>query len=220
MTKNEVLKELRALEDDQIRAVNARHGDAHSVNLTALRALAKRIKSDHALASELWSTTNSDARLLATLICKPKQFSADELDHMVGLSATPKELDWLVSYVVKENKHKEELRLRFKDAKKDFVASAGWMLTTERVVKNPEGLDLTALLDEIERDMKKASPRKQWSMNHCLAEIGIRNAKLRARAVKIGEKLKVLIDYPASPGCTPPYAPVWIAEMVKRQKSA
>ena len=54
-------------------------------------------------------------------------------------------------------------------------------------------------------------------MNHCLAEIGIHHASLRARAIKIGERLAVHIDYPASPGCTPPYAPVWIAEMVRRR---
>jgi hypothetical protein len=57
-------------------------------------------------------------------------------------------------------------------------------------------------------------------MNHCLAEIGIRFPGHRARAIRIGEGLKVLIDYPASPGCTPPYAPVWIAEMVRRREAA
>jgi hypothetical protein len=36
--------------------------------------------------------------------------------------------------------------------------------------------------------------------------------------IGIGERLAVLIDYPASPGCTPPYAPIWIAEMVRRRE--
>jgi 3-methyladenine DNA glycosylase AlkD len=86
------------------------------------------------------------------------------------------------------------------------------------VVKKPEGLDLPALLDQIEREMKKAPEHKQWAMNHCLAEIGIHHPAHRARAIRIGERLAVLIDYPASPGCTPPYAPVWIAEMVRRRE--
>ena len=66
--------------------------------------------------------------------------------------------------------------------------------------------------------MKQAPARKQWAMNHCLAEIGIHHPQLRARAIGIGERLAVLIDYPASPGCTPPYAPIWIAEMVRRRE--
>lgn len=66
--------------------------------------------------------------------------------------------------------------------------------------------------------MQQAPVQKQWAMNHCLAEIGIRQPQLRARAIKIGERLAVLIDYPAAPGCTPPYAPLWIAEMVRRRE--
>jgi 3-methyladenine DNA glycosylase AlkD len=69
----------------------------------------------------------------------------------------------------------------------------------------------------IEAEMKDAPERLQWAMNHCLAEIGIRNPGLRARAVDIGERLEVLKDYPTPPNCTSPFAPIWIAEMVSRQ---
>jgi len=55
-------------------------------------------------------------------------------------------------------------------------------------------------------------------MNHCLAEIGIHHLALRKRAIGIGERLAVLFDYPAPLGCTPPYAPVWITEMVRRRE--
>ena len=65
--------------------------------------------------------------------------------------------------------------------------------------------------------MKDAPDRLQWAMNHCLAEIGIQHAEYRPRAIDIGERLEVLKDYPTPPGCTSPYAPVWIAEMVSRQ---
>jgi 3-methyladenine DNA glycosylase AlkD len=57
----------------------------------------------------------------------------------------------------------------------------------------------------------------QWTMNMCLAEIGINFPKHRARALAIGEKLGVFRDYPVSKGCTSPFAPSWINEMVRRQ---
>ncbi|WP_345403196.1 DNA alkylation repair protein [Nonomuraea salmonea] len=82
--------------------------------------------------------------------------------------------------------------------------------------RKPEGLDLAGLLDVIEAEMKDAHERLQWAMNHCLAQIGIDHPGHRARAVAIGERLEVLKDYPTSPGCTSPYAPVWIEEMVRR----
>lgn len=214
----DVMKELGTLSDEAVTKVNARHGDLHTLKLGDLRTLAKRIKSNHELARELWQTGDADACLLATLICKPKAFSADELDAMVKEARYPKLLDWLEGYVVSASKHAETLRLRWKDAKEALVGRAGWSLTTTRVVKSPDGLDLVALLDQIEREMKAAPALKQWSMNHCLAEIGIHNPDLRARAIAIGERLQVLKDYPASPGCTSPFAPDWIAEMVRRQK--
>lgn len=85
------------------------------------------------------------------------------------------------------------------------------------MAKKPEGLDLTGLLDAIEAEMKDAPDRLQWALNHCLAQIGIEHAEYRTRAIDIGERLEVLKDYPTSPGCTSPFAPVWITEMVRRQ---
>ncbi|WP_230421443.1 hypothetical protein [Actinomadura soli] len=88
------------------------------------------------------------------------------------------------------------------------------------MAKEPGGLDLAGLLDVIEAEMKDAPDRLQWAMNECLATIGIEHAGHRARAVGIGERLEVLKDYPASPGCTSPFAPVWITEMVRRRPDA
>ncbi|EXG82882.1 DNA alkylation repair protein [Cryptosporangium arvum] len=217
MTVTEVLAELRALEDPKVRAVNEKHGDDHGVNLGRLRAVAKRLTTRHDLARELWATGDSAARLLALLICRPKAFDHDELDAMLRASRTPKVQDWLVNYVVKKSPHADALRERWWHDPDPLVASAGWALVTERVAKKPEGLDLAALLDELEAGMKDAPDRLQWAMNHCLAQIGIEHAGHRARAIDIGERLEVLKDYPTAPGCTSPFAPIWITEMVGRR---
>ncbi|MER6008325.1 DNA alkylation repair protein [Nonomuraea angiospora] len=216
-TVAELMAELAELEDPKARAVNERHGDDHGVNLGKLRALAKRLKTQQELACRLWKTDDTAARLLAILICRPKAFERDELDVMVREARAPKVHDWLVNYVVKKNPHAEELRLAWSADPDPAVASAGWALTTERVAKKPEVLDLSGLLDVIEVEMKDAPDRLQWAMNHCLAQIGIEHAEHRARAIDIGERLEVLKDYPTSPGCTSPFAPIWIAEMVRRQ---
>ncbi|WP_442545665.1 DNA alkylation repair protein [Arthrobacter sp. KN11-1C] len=217
VTVHEVVAELAALEDPKARAVNERHGDDHGVNLGKLRALAKRLKTQQELAHQLWATDETAARLLALLICRPKGFHRDELDVMLRQARTPKVHDWLVNYVVKKNPHCEELRLAWFTDLDPVVASAGWALTSERVAKNPEGLDLAGLLDVIEAEMEDAPDRLQWAMNQCLAQIGIEHAEHRARAIDIGERLGVLRDYPTPPNCTSPFAPIWISEMVRRQ---
>lgn len=213
----EALAELDALADPKTREANEKRGDDHGVNLGKLRELAKRLKTQHELASALWATDDTAARLLALLICRPKLYEADELDSMLREARAPKVHDWLVNYVVKKNPRAEQLRLRWFSDPDPVVASAGWALTTERVSKEPRGLDLSGLLDIVESEMKDAPDRLQWAMNHCLAEIGIHDPSLRARAIDIGERLEVLKDYPTPPNCTSPFAPIWIAEMVRRQ---
>jgi len=213
----EVMAELAALEDPRAREVNERHGDDHGVNLSKLRAVAKRLKTQQDLARELWNTGDTAARLLSLLICRPKAFAKDELDGMLRQAHTPKVNDWLVNYVIKKSPYCEELRVSWFSDPDPVVAGAGWALTSERVVKKPEGLDLDQLLDLIEAGMKDAPDRLQWAMNNCLAQIGIEHPGHRARALSIGERLEVLKDYPTPPNCTSPFAPIWINEMVRRK---
>ncbi|MFK4730917.1 DNA alkylation repair protein [Agromyces mediolanus] len=216
-TVDEVLAELAELEDPRMREVNARHGDDHGVNLTKLRGVAKRLKSDHEFALRLWATGDTAARLVAILIAKPRAFTPAELDEMLREARAPKVHDWLVNYVVKKGPHAEELRKAWLADADPVVASAGWALTSDAVAKRPEVLDLPALLDTVEAEMKDAPDRLQWEMNTCLATIGIRRPELRDRALDIGERLEVLKDHPTPPNCTSPYAPIWIGEMVRRE---
>jgi 3-methyladenine DNA glycosylase AlkD len=219
MTLKEALAQLKALGDEKVRVMHRKagaEGNVFGVKMGDIRKIAAKIKTDHKLALELWKTGNVDAQLLALLVIKPKELSGRELDTMVREVGIPWVADWLASYVTKEHPEKDALRERWMKDKNPWAARAGWSLTAGRVARDPEGLDIPALLDRIEREMAKADPAEQWTMNNTLAGIGIHHPKLRKRALAIGEKLGVYRDYPVSKGCTSPFAPIWINEMVKR----
>lgn len=220
MTLKEALARLEALGDEKVRARNNKNGASNNqfgVQLGDIRILAKEIKTNHELAIALWETGNLDARLLAILLIKPKKLSADEMDRMVRSANFVQVADWLNAYVVKNHPEKETLRQGWMAAADPWAARAGWSLTSERIGKSPEGLDLPAILDRIESEMRDAAPEVQWTMNFCLAGIGIHFPKHRERAIAIGETLGVYRNYPVSKGCTSPFAPIWINEMVRRQ---
>lgn len=221
MTVKQILKQLESLGDEKVRAQNRKAGagdNQFGVKRGDVRVLAKKVKADHALAMALWETGNIDAQFLAALLVKPGALSAGELEGMVRSTSFVQVADWLHSYVVKEHADKETLRTKWMAAADHpMTARAGWQLTAGRVAKRPEGLDLPALLDRIEAEMPGAAPEVQWTMNACLAEIGINHPKHRKRAIGIGERLGVYRDYPCSKGCTSPFAPIWIKEMVRRQ---
>jgi 3-methyladenine DNA glycosylase AlkD len=220
MTLNEALKQLKTLGSAKVRAQNAKSGagdNQFGVSLGDIRALAKKIRTDHPLALSLWDTGNVDAQFLAALIVQPKQLSATDLDRMVRTITFVRVADWLNAYVVRQHPDKEALRQKWMAAGDRWLARSGWDLTAERVAKSPDGLDLPGLLDRIEAEMASAPPEVQWTMNFTLAAIGIHVPKHRKRAIAIGEKLGIYRDYPVSKGCTSPFAPIWINAMVSRQ---
>ncbi|WP_156759379.1 DNA alkylation repair protein [Microbacterium karelineae] len=218
-TVDSVREALAALEDPRMREVNERHGDDHGVKLSALRALAKEIGRDHDLALALWATGETSLRLVALLVCRVKDFGAEEIDEMLRGARAPKVTDWLINYIAKKSRHMEELRVAWLDDPDPAVAAGGWALTATKASKAADGLDLDGLLDVIEADMAGAPERLQWEMNNTLAAIGIAHADRRDRAIGIGQRLRVLEDYPTPPGCTSPFAPIWIREIVSRQRA-
>lgn len=220
MTLEEALQQLEALGNAKVRAQNAKSGAGDpqfGVSLGDIRVLAKKLRTDHALALSLWDTGNVDAQFLATLLIEPKHLSVEAMDRMVRSISFVRVADWFNSYVVAKHPDKEALRKGWMAADDRWAARAGWHLTAERVAKNPDGLDLPALLDRIESEMAGALPEVQWTMNSTLATIGIHVPKLRQRAIAIGERLGIYRDYPVSKGCTSPFAPIWIDAMVRRQ---
>jgi 3-methyladenine DNA glycosylase AlkD len=224
-TLEEAMRQLESLGNAGVRAQNAKSGPMGSgagdnqfgVQRGDVRKLANKIKTNHELALALWKTGNIDAQFLATLLVKVNLLSAEEMERLVKSATWVWVADWLYSYVLKEHADKETLRQKWMKSDDRWTARAGWQLTAGRVAKNPEGLDLEALLDRIEKEMSAAAPEVRWTMNMCLAEIGIHHPKLRKRAIAIGEKLGIYRDYPVSKGCTSPFAPIWINFMVSRQ---
>lgn len=220
MTVKETLARLKSLANEKMFAQNAKNGagkNQYGVRLGDIRTVANVIKTDHALALQLWETENVEARLLATLIMKPKQLSAKELDGLVNSITFVQEAEWVNAYVVKDHPERESLREKWMTSRNPWVARSGWSLTAGRVAREPDGIDMSNLLDRIEAEMPKAPTEVQWTMNTTLAQIGIHFPKLRKRAIDIGEKLGVYRDYPVSKGCISPFAPIWIREMAKRK---
>ncbi len=204
MMLKDVLAKLKALGNESVRKHNTKAGaGANQFGVMAgdIRKVAATIKSDHDLALALWESGNIDARQLACLVIKPEKLSAKEMEKMAKTVDFAGNADWLSSNVIKSHPEKETLRQKWMTAKDPWLARFGWSLTAER----------------IESEMPKAPSQAQWTMNNSLAGIGINFPKHRKRALAIGEKLGIYRDFPVSKGCTSPFAPIWINEMVKRQ---
>src|SRR5215471_8304837 len=106
MTINEILARLKSLGDDARRAHNTKAGapdNQFGVKMGDIRAIAKKIKTDHELALKLWDTSNVEAQHLATLVIKPRSLSADDVDRLTRSTTCAQVAEWLNSYVVAQH---------------------------------------------------------------------------------------------------------------------
>ena len=74
ITVDEVLKQLKALGSEKVRAQNAKNGagdNQYGVMMGDIRKVANKIKTNHELALALWKTDNIDAQLVATPATRP-----------------------------------------------------------------------------------------------------------------------------------------------------
>jgi 3-methyladenine DNA glycosylase AlkD len=216
----QILKQLESLGNESRRKHNTKAGapaNQFGVPLGDVRKVAKALEQDQKLAFELWDTGNVEAQLVATLLLKPKDLSADELDRLTRSTTCSQVADWLNSYVVAQHPEKDKLREKWMKSKERWTARAGWNLTASRIAKSADGLDLAALLARIEKELPKAAPEVQWTMNMALGNLGIHHAEFRARVLAFGAELGLYKDWPVSKGCIPPYVPVWVPAMVQRK---
>ena len=78
MTVNEILARLKSLGDDARRAHNTKAGapeNQFGVKLGDIRAMAKKIKTDHELSLNLWEASRTRGRNAAS-VTRPAKWSA------------------------------------------------------------------------------------------------------------------------------------------------
>jgi len=90
MNSKQIIDELKKLSAESARETWRKMGmdttNLLGVELTKLKALAKKVGRNHELAVELWNTGIHDARILAALIEEPKKFSPEQAEAWIGES--------------------------------------------------------------------------------------------------------------------------------------
>ncbi len=217
-----VYGQLEAWGTEKVRAINARQGAGDpqfGVKRGDLRGLAKAIKVDHALAMQLWETGNADAMMLAAMIMDPAALSEAELDAMLAPLTYYLLVDELVDDVIARSPHAEALRLRWMPSPEELIGRAGWGLLVRRIVAGKtDDLDIEGILATIEAEVVSAPVRKQERMTYAQVEIALRLPEYREACIALGERLGRFDTRPVSKGCTPFYAPDWIAAVLARKK--
>jgi 3-methyladenine DNA glycosylase AlkD len=219
-TLPDVMAELAAMGQEQYARTYRRHGirgELFGVSYADLGKLKKRLRSDHALAVELWRTGNHDARVLATMLADPAQATPEEIETWV------RDVDCyvLTSPVAKIAAHLPEAAeraARWRADASEWVARTGWHVVAALTTASDLPDDyFAALLPEIESGIHTAQNRVREAMNDTLIAIGSRTPTLatqaKATAARIGP---VHVDH-GETGCKTPAAGQYIDKVWSRR---
>jgi 3-methyladenine DNA glycosylase AlkD len=176
-----IMAELKKKGSEKVRNMYARHGMAAErilgVSIAELKAIAKTIKGQQALAYELYETGNLDAMYPAGLVADGSQMTKKQLNGWAEDAASlPMISEYSVPWVAVENPHARELALKWIKSQNEQVASCGWCTYAGIVAtKVDEALDLAEiedLLSTVVNGMGGAQNRVRYTMNGFVIAVG------------------------------------------------
>jgi len=178
MTKNEVLKELETMGSPAIKKVLMDHGAREpffGVRVGDMKTIVKKVKKDHTLSLELYSTGNYDAMYLAGLIADEKKISKKDLENWVA-SSYAGIAEYTVPWIAAESAYGWELGMKWIDSPKPHIAGAGWSTLASVLSITPNEMldmkELEKLLARLKKEIHGAPNRVRYAMNAFLISAG------------------------------------------------
>ncbi|MGH6951835.1 MAG: DNA alkylation repair protein [Vitreimonas sp.] len=197
-----ILAELKRNASKQYRAdMSARYGivtkaEVYGTTVATMRAMAKRIGRDHALAEKLWRTGVHDARMLATMVGDPAHVTPAEMDRWAKDFDNWGIVDTACFHYWDRTPHAFKQIEKWSKAKDEYVKRTAFALLASCALHG-QGTDADFLrgLALIEREATDPRNFVKKGVNWALRAIGGKKSpKLRAAARALAKRLSESAD--------------------------
>ncbi len=222
MTASEILKKLAKLGSPGIKKTLMRHGAKEplfGVKIEDLKKIQKTIKTDHALALELYDTGNSDAMYLAGLIADPSRMTRENLQGWVEKASWAMISEYTVAGVAAESPYGFELAMKWIDSARDSTAASGWFILGNLARLKPDAelplKEYRGLLARVGKEIHKSPNEVRYAMNNFMIACGGGIVSLTDEAMATAQKIgKVTVDM-GDTACKVPDAGTYIENVRK-----
>ena len=210
-----VMAELKSKGRENTRAIYSKHGmDAerlYGVSVADLKVIAKPLKNQQALASELYATGVMEAMYLAGMLASGALMSPEQLQQWAEKSAGLQMIsEYTVPWVTVENPAGRKLALEWIESEGEVLASVGWSAYSGMVATTPDAaLDLEEiekLLSTVVKEIHSAPNRVRSRMNSFVIAVGTYVAPLTARAKGAANAMGVVMVDVGDTACKVPSA--------------
>jgi 3-methyladenine DNA glycosylase AlkD len=197
MNVTDILDHLKSLSNPDAVAGMARYGInpkfAYGISIPTLRALAKEIGRDHALAVQLWDSGMHEARILASMIDDPKQVTEAQMDRWVEDFNSWDLCDQCLGNLFdRQGKLAYRKALEWSARKEEYVKRAGFVLMARLAVGSKGIADFESFWPIMIREATDERNYVKKAINWALRQIGKRSLPLNARAIATAHEMQQL----------------------------
>jgi len=192
----QVIAELKSHANPANVAGMARYGISSAgtlgVSVPLLRSIAKRLGHDHRLALRLWNTGIHKARILAPMVDDPALAGDRQMERWVRDLDSWDVCDGLCHNLLRYTPAAFDKATEWADARAEFVRRAGFALMAGLAVKARQASDaqFEAFLPLIAAAASDDRNLVKKAVNWALRQIGKRNRRLHAKAIRTAEAIR------------------------------
>lgn len=160
--------------------------------LPDLRALAKRIGTDHHLAGQLWRSKIHEARLLAGMVDDSDQVTEEQMDAWASDFDSWDVVDGVCCGLFDRTPFAWDKAVEWGAREEEFVKRAGFVLMACLAVHDKESPDarFESLFAIIEREAGEPRNYVRKAVNWALRQIGKRNLRLNRLAIEAATRIR------------------------------
>jgi 3-methyladenine DNA glycosylase AlkD len=169
-------------------------GKVLGISTPFLKSLKKNIGINHELALDLWQTDIFEARILAAFIADPKILKKSEVNRWVQVFDNWAICDGVCMHCFRNTPYAHELIMKWVKKKREFVRRAGFTMIATLCVHDKKSDD-TVFLKYLRVVYMYATDERNYvkkAVNWALRQIGKRNIKLNAAAIKTAKEIQKL----------------------------
>jgi 3-methyladenine DNA glycosylase AlkD len=165
---------------------------AYGISAPVLHALARHIGKDQALAEELWSSGIHEARILATLIGESEKVTAAQMERWVRDFDSCDVVDAACCYLYATARPAWEKIYDWSRRREEFEKRAAFSLAAYLSYKDMAAEDarFERFISVIEREAHDERNFVRKAVNWALRNIGKRNLRLNAAAIRSAERIR------------------------------
>jgi 3-methyladenine DNA glycosylase AlkD len=167
-------------------------GKVLGISMPFLQSIKKSMGVNHHLALELWHTGVYEARLLAAFIADPKQITISLMNQWVRDFDNWAICDGVCMHCFRNSPYAHKIIGKWTKQKSEFVRRAGFTLIATLSVVDKKSED-TVFLKYLPLIKKYSTDERNYvkkAVNWALRQIGKRNAKLNAAAIRTAQEVR------------------------------